>query len=56
MTLNIYVLDIDPAQAARDLWAPLAASAPKDSKIKAELDANIARIDAMLAGSDPASR
>ncbi|MFZ2997173.1 tetratricopeptide repeat protein [Sphingobium sp.] len=43
-------------QAARDLWAPLAASAPKDSKIKAELDANIARIDAMLAGSDPASR
>lgn len=36
-------------QAARDLWAPLAEKAPKDSKVKAELDANIARIDAMLA-------
>ncbi|MEC3911192.1 cytochrome C biosynthesis protein [Sphingobium sp. CR2-8] len=35
-------------QAARDLWAPLAASAPSGSQIKAELDANIARIDAML--------
>lgn len=36
-------------QAARDLWAPLAASAPADSQVKAELEANIARIDAMLA-------
>lgn len=36
-------------QAARDLWAPLAASAPADSQVKAELQANIARIDAMLA-------
>jgi cytochrome c-type biogenesis protein CcmH/NrfG len=37
-------------QAARDLWAPLAASAPPGSEVKAELDANIARIDAMLSG------
>lgn len=36
-------------QGARDMWAPLAAGAPKDSAIKAELEANIARIDAMLA-------
>lgn len=36
-------------QAARDLWAPLAASAPADSQVRAELEANIARIDAMLA-------
>ena len=35
-------------QAARELWVPLAASAPEGSKIKAELDLNIARIDAML--------
>lgn len=42
-------------QAARELWAPLAASAPEGSKIKAELELNIARIDAMLAagGSVP---
>lgn len=43
-------------KAARDLWAPLAARAPKDSKIKGELDESIARIDAMLAAGDPASR
>lgn len=36
-------------QAARELWAPLAARAPGGSKIKAELELNIARIDAMLA-------
>lgn len=36
-------------QAARDLWAPLAASAPADSQVRAELETNIARIDAMLA-------
>lgn len=41
-------------QAARDLWAPLAASAPAGSPVKAELDANIARIDAMLAGGNAA--
>ncbi len=41
-------------QAARDLWAPLAASAPTGSKVKAELEANIARIDAMLATGAPA--
>lgn len=42
-------------QAARELWGPLAASAPEGSKIKAELELNIARIDAMLAagGSVP---
>jgi cytochrome c-type biogenesis protein CcmH/NrfG len=37
-------------QAARDQWAPLAASAPKDSEIRGQLEANIARIDAMLSG------
>lgn len=42
-------------QPARDLWAPLAASAPPGSAVKAELDANIARIDAMLAGRAPAA-
>ena len=36
-------------QGARDLWAPLAASAPDGSEVKKELQANIARIDAMLA-------
>ncbi|GLV25395.1 tetratricopeptide repeat protein [Sphingobium sp. Cam5-1] len=41
-------------QAARDLWAPLAARAPEGSKIKAELELNIKRIDAMLADSAPA--
>ncbi|NML11681.1 cytochrome C biosynthesis protein [Sphingobium sp. AR-3-1] len=40
--------------AARDLWAPLAASAPTGSKVKAELEANIARIDSMLAAGAPA--
>lgn len=39
-------------QPARDLWAPLAARAPAGSKIKAELDLNIARIDAMLSSGD----
>lgn len=42
-------------EAARDQWLPLAQSAPEGSKIKAELQANIARIDAMLA-MDAASR
>lgn len=37
-------------QAARDQWAPLAARAPADSEIKGQLEANIARIDAMLSG------
>ncbi|HJT40859.1 MAG TPA: tetratricopeptide repeat protein [Sphingobium sp.] len=41
-------------QPARDLWAPLAAKAPEGSEIKAELEANIARIDAMLANAGPA--
>lgn len=41
-------------QAARDLWAPLAQSAPKGSQVKAELDASIARIDAMLKAGGPA--
>ena len=41
-------------QPARDLWAPLAARAPEGSEIKAELEANIARIDAMLANGGPA--
>ncbi len=40
-------------QAARDQWAPLAASAPDDSEIKGQLEANIARIDAMLSGRGP---
>ncbi len=35
---------------ARAQWAPLAASAPADSKVKAELEENIARIDMLLAG------
>lgn len=33
---------------ARALWQPLADSAPEGSEIKRELEANIARIDAML--------
>ncbi|MCP1470247.1 cytochrome c-type biogenesis protein CcmH/NrfG [Sphingobium sp. OAS761] len=43
-------------QGARALWAPLAAGAPAGSAVKAELEANIARIDAMLAaqGGAPA--
>lgn len=40
-------------QAARELWAALAASAPEGSKIKAELELNIARIDAILATGGP---
>lgn len=40
-------------KAARDLWAPLAASAPVGSQVKAELEANIARIDEMLATGVP---
>lgn len=43
-------------QAARDQWAPLAASAPDDSEIKVQLNANIARIDAMLGGSPSVPR
>lgn len=42
-------------QPARDLWAPLAASAPPGSAVKAELEANIARIDALLARGAPAA-
>ena len=38
-------------QAARELWAPLAQTAPAGSRVKAELELNIARIDAMLASS-----
>ncbi len=43
-------------QKARDLWAPLAERAPEGSQVKAELEANIARIDAMLANGAPISR
>jgi len=43
-------------QKARDLWAPLAERAPEGSQVKAELEANIARIDAMLANGAPTSR
>ncbi len=43
-------------QGARDMWAPLAAGAPAGSQVKAELEANIARIDAMLANGDPVSQ
>ena len=39
-------------QAARDLWAPLAQSAPEGSKIRSELESNVARIDAMLASGN----
>ncbi|MFC3441194.1 tetratricopeptide repeat protein [Sphingobium rhizovicinum] len=39
-------------QGARAMWAPLAAGAPAGSQVKAELEANIARIDAMLAKGD----
>lgn len=35
-------------QGAKELWQPLADSAPAGSTIKAELETNIARIDAML--------
>lgn len=42
-------------QDARELWAPLAASAPAGSQVKAELEASIARIDAMLEGGAPAA-
>lgn len=38
---------------ARALWAPLAASAPEGSEIRKELEANIARIDAMLGSQSP---
>lgn len=38
---------------ARALWAPLAARAPADSEIRAELEQNIQRIDATLAGNSP---
>ena len=40
-------------QAARDLWGPLAASAPAGSKIREELEGDIARIDALLAAGAP---
>jgi len=40
-------------QAARDLWVPLAQGAPEGSEIKAELELNIRRIDAMLASGGP---
>ncbi|WP_420144698.1 tetratricopeptide repeat protein [Sphingobium sp.] len=40
-------------QAARDLWEPLAASAPRGSEVKAELEANIARIDAIMKQGAP---
>ncbi len=43
-------------QKARDLWAPLAERAPSGSQVKAELEANIARIDAMLANGAPTPR
>lgn len=43
-------------QRARDLWQPLAERAPAGSQVKAELEANIARIDAMLANGAPAAR
>lgn len=43
-------------QAARDQWAPLAAAAPDDSELKAQLQANIARIDALLSGKNPVPR
>lgn len=43
-------------EAARDLWAPLADSAPAGSQVKAELESNIARIDAMLANGVPVSQ
>lgn len=42
-------------QAARDLWAPLAAATPPGSAIRTELEANIARIDSLLAGNGPVS-
>ncbi|WP_278374036.1 tetratricopeptide repeat protein [Sphingobium xenophagum] len=42
-------------QAARDLWAPLAAATPPGSAIRTELDANIARIDSLLSGNGPVS-
>jgi cytochrome c-type biogenesis protein CcmH/NrfG len=38
---------------ARAQWLPLAKSAPADSKIRAELLVNIARIDTLLAGKAP---
>lgn len=43
-------------QAAKELWAPLAARAPEGSEIKAELELSIARIDAMLAAGTPVAQ
>ncbi|RJG55150.1 cytochrome C biosynthesis protein [Sphingobium terrigena] len=40
-------------QAARDLWAPLAVVTPPGSAIRMELEANIARIDSLLAAGGP---
>lgn len=41
---------------ARMLWAPLAERAQPGSEIRAELEQNIARIDAMLAAQEPRAR
>lgn len=41
---------------AKARWAPIAEKAPPDSEVRAELLANIARIDAMLAGKAPPVR
>ncbi|MGC4250867.1 MAG: cytochrome C biosynthesis protein [Sphingobium sp.] len=38
---------------ARELWAPLEQALPEGSKLKAELKANIGRIDALLASEGP---
>ena len=43
-------------QAAKELWAPLAARAPEGSEIRAELELSIARIDAMLAAGTPVAQ
>lgn len=43
-------------QAAKELWAPLAARAPEGSEIKAELELSIARIEAMLAAGTPVAQ
>ena len=43
-------------QAAKELWAPLAARAPEGSEIKAELELSMARIDAMLAAGTPVAQ
>ena len=40
-------------QPARALWAPLEQTLPEGSKLKAELKANIARIDVLMASEGP---